>query len=89
MSKYGKYTGGQWEALGNILGGELVMDRILRGEVMVVIEQTKPARRMVTETCRQDGGSHCSLKNCHAHIADGDTICENGHEIGMEYEMPA
>lgn len=38
MSKYTKYSGGQWEALGNILGGEEVIDGLLSGTKKAAIE---------------------------------------------------
>ena len=89
MSKYGKYTGGQWEALGNILGGEEVIDKLLRGQVKFVIKSVKPepGKFMELELCRQEGGSRCSISNCHAQIADGDNVCAHGHQIGQRYEV--
>jgi len=41
MSKYGKYTGHQTEAIFNMLGGEAQIDRMLRGEMKVVFEVIK------------------------------------------------
>ncbi len=88
MSKYGKYTGGQWEAIGNIIGGEKVLDGLLRGEVeFVIVSAKKPASIKVMVTCQREGGSRCSV--CHSQIADGDDICQQGHETGHQYEVPA
>lgn len=91
MSKYGKYTGGQIEAILNKVcrGDEFVLDSILHDRLKVVLERAEPKRRVAIETCMREGGSRCSISNCHAQIGDGDDICAHGHQLGQKYEVPA
>lgn len=35
--------------------------------------------------CVQEGGSRCSV--CHTQFADGDDVCQQGHQIGETYEV--
>ena len=90
MAKYGKYTGGQWEALGNILGGETVLDGLLRGEVeFVIVSAKKPTTGTVMVTCAAVNNRDCNI--CHTMFGDSadDTVCAGGHVIGQQYEVPA
>lgn len=88
MSKYGRFTGGQVEAVLNMIGGEAVIDKLLRGEVEVVVQAAAPkARAMRMVICEVFSGCKCSI--CGAFFGDSafDTICANGHEIGQQYSV--
>jgi hypothetical protein len=86
MGKYSKYTGGQVEAVLNMIGGEPVMDGLLGGTIKVTAKAASsptPERTMVT--CQVFNGNRCTI--CGGFFADGgDTVCASGHEIGQHYE---
>jgi len=81
MAKYHKYTGGQIEAVLNMIGGEPVMDALLHHEVeLVVVTKTISPTQV---KCEVVNACHCSI--CGGPFADGETICVNRHEIGQMY----
>ncbi|MFA5052370.1 MAG: hypothetical protein WC544_04925 [Patescibacteria group bacterium] len=43
----------------------------------------KPGQAPQLITCVQEGGNRCSV--CHQMFADGDDICPQGHQIGVQY----
>ena len=86
MSKYGKYTGGQIEAALNMIGGETVIDGLLAGTIEVVaksVTATKiPEEKFVV--CAASG-NRCTIDG--SYFADGDDICQHGHQIGQQYAV--
>ena len=51
---------------------------------MVVGRKTPSQKKKEMVECVVLGGSRCSI--CGGQIADGDTICVHGHELGRKYE---
>ena len=86
MSKYGKYTGGQIEAVLNMIGGEEVIDCLLQNKANVVVTRpaTTPVKDGTMQVCGVFSGNHCSI--CGGYFGDGDDICAHGHEIGQSYQ---
>jgi len=85
MGKYSKYTGGQWEAIGNMLGGEPVLDKLLRGEVEVAVHdvvRAQPGKTFVV--CGTFNGNRCTIDG--SFFGDGDNVCAQGHIVGQQYE---
>ena len=82
MSKYGKYTGGQIEAVLNKIGGERAVDGILQGTLEVTTKEVSRTPTMVE--CGVFSSCRCTI--CGAYFGDGDNVCANGHVIGETYE---
>ena len=90
MGKYGKYTGGQVEAVLNMIGGEAVIDGLLAGKIEVATKAVTPKvpeKKMVV--CQVFSGCKCTI--CGGFFGDSafDTVCANGHVIGQQYEAVA
>lgn len=90
MSKYGKFTGGQIEAILNKVcnGDESILDGLLHDKLEFIVmstdwgEASKPNDD--TSVCAVFTPCRCTI--CGGHFADsGDTVCVNGHEIGCRY----
>ena len=89
MSKYGKYTGGQVEAILNKVccGDESILDALLRDEVEFIIvftgKENAPVREDDTVVCGAFG-NRCTI--CGSYFDEGN-ICNNKHELGHRYGL--
>lgn len=87
MSKYGKYTGGQVEAVLNMIGGEAIMDGLLAGKIEVVARAVAPKIPEKQMILCEAFGNRCTIDG--SYFGEGDDICQHGHQIGQKYGAAA